>query len=92
MCWLPATEDGGNPESLEYNIYELQDEEYIKIGDKQAQEGSYCFEFIPASKGISTNVIITSETESTDNKDSIVDSDEVKGRFIALQITNSGML
>ncbi len=94
MCWLPAKEDGGNPDTLHYNIYEFRNERYEKIGAKRAQgevSESLCFEFIPASERKATIVIISSATASTDNQESIADTDEVKGRFIALQIISSGM-
>lgn len=97
VCWLPSKDDGGSPDTLHYNVYEYDHtaREYVQVnaeGIKQTEGGlnsTLCYEFVPASGAAVMNVIVTSASETTGEEPSFEDLEDVKGRFIALQVSGS---
>ena len=82
---------------MHYNVYEYDHtaQKYTKVNTRditQTEGGlsdTLCYEFVPEGGDGVMNVIVTSASETTGEEPSFEDVEEVKGRFIALQVSES---
>lgn len=94
IYWLPVSDDGGNPDTLHYNVYTYDSllDRYLKINDQEIKGGSegkddvICYEFEVESGDDSLAVVVTSASKATGDLEEIEDLSQVKGGSIFFQI------
>ena len=91
IFWRPAVEDGGNPDTLHYNIYtyDTTKQEYVKANDADVKPDamSNLVQFTLSNVDSSVGVVVTSATVATGDEETIQDLSQVRNRFIQFYVS-----
>lgn len=93
ISWLSATDDGGSPETIHYNLYtyDKASMEYKKVNQAEIKHttGLISYDLPIRSSQESINVVVTSATSATGDEQTIKDLSDVQNRFIVFYILTS---